>query len=181
MDKSLFKNWWLLLVRGIILIILSIFVFKNPGAGLLGLSMYIGIAYLFSGIISSMGTLRYRKHINHWGWSLASGLFDILFGILFLTKPELTVSFIVLMLGFWFIFYSIVGIMGSIVLKDGGVQNWWIDFAGGLMGVVIGFIIILNPFAGAFTIIWILGFGLFVIGLLNIIAAFLLKNVKVLN
>ncbi len=178
MKKSLFKNWWLLLVRGIILIILSVFVFRNHGASLLGLSIYIGIAYLFSGIISSVGILSYRKEIDHWGWSLASGLFDILFGILFLTKPELTVSFMVLMLGFWFVFYSIVGVMGSIALKGGGVKNWWIDFAGGIMGVVFGFLIILNPFAGAFTIIWILGFALLVIGILNIVAAFLLKSAK---
>ena len=84
----------------------------------------------------------------------------------------------VLMLGFWFVFYSIVGVMGSIALKGGGVKNWWIDLAGGILGVVFGFLIILNPFAGVFTIVWLLGGALLIVGIVTISAAFLLKSVK---
>jgi uncharacterized membrane protein HdeD (DUF308 family) len=41
--KNQFKYWWLILLRGIILIALAWYVFVNPVGALVGLALYIGI------------------------------------------------------------------------------------------------------------------------------------------
>ncbi len=179
MNKSLLKNWWILLVKGIILIVLAIFVFLNPGKAIIGLSIFIGVGFLLSGIINTVSALSLRKEIKHWGWYLAEGLVDLFFGILFLAKPELTASLMVFMVGFWFLFYAITNLIASFYLKEEGIRNWWVELVWGILGVLFGMLIVFNPFAGLITIVWLLGIFFIMAGIFNIAMAFVLKEQKV--
>ena len=71
METTLLKNWWIPLLKGIILIILSILVFMHPGGAILGLALYIGIAFLMAGIVIVISAFSYRNKIKGWGWRLA--------------------------------------------------------------------------------------------------------------
>ena len=46
--KEVFNYWWLLLLKGLILIALSFYVFRHPVDSLVGLAIYFGIALLMS-------------------------------------------------------------------------------------------------------------------------------------
>ena len=41
--KEALKYWWLVLIKGIILVVLSFFIFGHPVSALVGLALYIGI------------------------------------------------------------------------------------------------------------------------------------------
>ena len=43
MPKPIIRKWWVGLIQGIILIILSIYIFNNPLNALKGISIWIGI------------------------------------------------------------------------------------------------------------------------------------------
>ena len=178
MISTLLKNWWTLLVKGIILIVLSILVFSKPAEAILGLAIFIGIGFLLSGILHTISALAFRKEIKRWGWYLAEGLVDLFFGILFLAKPQLTATLIVFMVGFWFMFYAITVLILSFYLKEEGNKKWWVELILGILGVLFSFLIIFNPFAGALTIVWLLGFSFLMAGIFNIALAFLLKEDK---
>jgi uncharacterized membrane protein HdeD (DUF308 family) len=51
MLKLLFRKWWVILLQGILLIILSIYIFNNPVAVLAGISLWFGILVVISGVI----------------------------------------------------------------------------------------------------------------------------------
>ncbi|RLD83490.1 MAG: HdeD family acid-resistance protein, partial [Bacteroidetes bacterium] len=70
------------LIKGIILVILSILVFMNPEGAILGLALYIGIALLFAGFVLVISAISYSSQIKGWGWRLAEGLLDIFVGFI---------------------------------------------------------------------------------------------------
>ena len=51
MESKVLKNWWMPLLKGIILIVLSILVFMHPDGALLGFALYIGIGFLIAGVV----------------------------------------------------------------------------------------------------------------------------------
>jgi uncharacterized membrane protein HdeD (DUF308 family) len=61
MLKLLFRKWWLILVQGILLIILSILIFQNPAEVLAGISFWFGLIVLGAGIIGIIAWLAADK------------------------------------------------------------------------------------------------------------------------
>ena len=100
MNNSINKNWWLVLLKGLILIGLSFIVFNHPGDTLLGITLIIGIGVLLTGIAIIVIALSGRKDIDNWGWKLAEGMLDVLFGFILIANPEITAVVIPFMIGF---------------------------------------------------------------------------------
>lgn len=178
MESSVLKNWWMPLIKGIILIILSILVFMHPGDTLIGLSWFIGLAFLFAGIVILISAISYRSAIQGWGWRLAEGLIDILFGLILLFNPGFTALVLSFMMGFWFVFYGITSLTDSFGLKDEGVSNWWLGLLWGVLAIIFGFWIIFRPFAGAITIVTLIGVFFMIAGIFSVVFSFILKGIK---
>ena len=51
MSQSLGTRWWLILVQGLLLIILSIYIFNNPAGVLAGISFWFGVIVLAAGLV----------------------------------------------------------------------------------------------------------------------------------
>ena len=176
MDTTLLKNWWIPLVKGIILIILAILVFMEPAGAILGLALYIGIAFLFAGFVAIFSAFSYRKQMKGWGWRLAEGLVDIFFGFILIYNPGITALVMSFMIGFWFLFYGITSLTDSFGLKDEGVSNWWVGLLWGILSIIFGFWIMFRPFAGTIAIVALLGTFFMVAGIFNIAFSFVLRS-----
>ena len=61
MLKLLFRKWWVVLLQGILLIILSIYIFQNPVAVLTGISFWFGLVVLATGLLGIIGWLAADK------------------------------------------------------------------------------------------------------------------------
>ena len=176
MLESLLKNWWILLLKGIVLVILSIYIFLNPDAAVIGLSIFIGIALVISGVFTTIASISYRKVVDNWKWYLVEGLIDSLLGLIILSAPGLTASIVAFVVGLWFLFYGITKVVASFELRKNEITNWWVELVFGLLAMVFSFMIMFNPFAGAVTIALLLGTFFLFTGLFNIIFAFFLKD-----
>ncbi len=178
MATTLLKNWWMLLLKGIILIVLSIMVFSNPQGTILGLSLYISLAFLFSGVLLVISAIGFGSQTKNRGWRLAEGLIDIFFGLILFSHPGLTALVVSFMIGFWFLFNGITSLTNSFDLKDGGVSNWWLGLLWGILAIVFGFQIMFRPLAGTITIVTLLGTLFMLAGIFNIAFSFILKGIK---
>lgn len=176
MFESLLKNWWILLLKGIVIVILSVYIFLNPGVAVVGLSLFIGIALLISGLITTTASISYHKKVQNWKWHLLEGLIDTFLGIIILSVPELTATIVAFVVGLWFLFYGITKIVASFELKRNEITNWWVELIFGFLTIVFSFMIVFNPFAGVITIALLLGTFFLFTGLFNIILAFFLKD-----
>ena len=176
--NSLTKNWWITLVKGIILIILAILVLRHPADALMGVAIFIGISLLLTGIIQTIVSVSSKEVVQGWGWGLAGGLFDIFFAIIFLSNPVLTAAAITFVVGFWMIFYGVMTFVNSFQTKKEGNSNWGIELVGGLLSVFFGFVISGNFLAGTLAITIWMGIGFLLAGIVNVILAFGLKKLN---
>jgi len=172
------RHWYLLLITGILFIILSIWVFFTPLTSFLTLAWVISIGFVIGGISEIVYSISNHKQLNNWGWYLTGGILTLIMGILLSVLPGLTALILCYYVGFWLLFRSILEITNSFELKRYQIKNWGWILTFGILGVVISLILLWNPVITSVAIIYWLGMGLMIIGILQIILAFGLKKVK---
>jgi uncharacterized membrane protein HdeD (DUF308 family) len=173
--KEALKYWWLVLIKGIILILLSFFVFGNPVSALMGLVLYIGIATLATGIFLIIVSLSGPKEEN-WGWRLAEGIIDLIFGFVLLSNPGISAAVLPFVVGFWVIFSGILTFVGSFTAKKEGDSSWWMNLISGILIIIIGYIITNNFFVGAVAITFWIGLGFLIAGVISISASLRMRK-----
>jgi len=175
-EKS--KNWWLMLLKGIVLIVLSFFVFRHPIESLVGLAVFFGIALLLTGIFLIIASIMVSKVDENWGWRLAEGIIDVIFALVLLSNPGITAAVFPFIVGFWMIVYGVMIFSGSFKDKKEDDSNWWVGLLGGILTILFGWFVMTNLLAGAVTItIWI-GLGLLILGIVNIAVSLKLKKLN---
>jgi len=176
--KEAINYWWLMLLTGIILVIVGAWVFASPVAAYLSLSVLFGASILFVGIIESSFAISARKSLDGWGWTLASGLLDILIGIYLLSYPAITMSVLPFVLGFWLLFrgFSAFGI--AFDMKSYGAKDWGWMLVIAIITIFFGFMVLAVPAFGALNIIIWTGLSFLFAGIFRIILAFRLKKLK---
>lgn len=174
--KNPFKYWWLLLIKGIILLGLAFFTFFQPVTALLALALYLGFSLILTGISETAAALANRKTDDHFGWHLAIGMIDVLFGVFLLSNPAVTASVFPFIVGFWTVVYGIMLFANSFQVKKTGDKSWWFETLGGVLTVIIGYLIMSNLIIGALSITFWIGVGFFLFGVLSISIALRLRK-----
>ena len=104
-----------------------------------------------------------------WGWILAYAILVILIGFVALANPIATGLTTGVLLGVFLIGYGVLAIVSGVSsLSDRGR---WTEVLLGVLGVVTGGFILFNPFAGAISLVWALGFWLLVSGIFQVASA----------
>ncbi|TDQ19034.1 uncharacterized membrane protein HdeD (DUF308 family) [Algoriphagus boseongensis] len=176
--KALQKLWWLTLLRGIILVLLAFFVFRHPVEALVGVALYVGISLLVTGIVKAGASFSLRNTIPNWGWGLAGGLIDILFGFVLLSNPALTAASLPFVVGFWIIVSGIMSLAEAFQSRKEANSLWGFGMVSGLISIVIGYFITNNALVGMLTITTWMGIGFAIAGIVNIMIGFKLKTLK---
>ena len=76
-DARHVPHFWLQLVSVVLSVLVGILFLRNPGAGLLTLTLLLIVFYMVEGISKVIFSLTIRPFPN-WGWVLASGVISIL-------------------------------------------------------------------------------------------------------
>lgn len=150
------RYWWVFLVRGLFAVLLGLMALLMPGITFTTIIIFLG-AYLFiDGIFSVTAAIGARKTISNWGWFLASGIAGILIGLLTFYNPFATAAVLMYMIAFWALVAGVAEIAVAIRLrKEIQGEGWYI--IGGLLTILFGISIFMNPVAGAITITIIFG------------------------
>jgi uncharacterized membrane protein HdeD (DUF308 family) len=176
--KSLQKLWWFTLLRGIILVLLAFFVFRHPLNALVGVAVYIGISLLITGIVQTGASFSLRNTVANWGWGLAGGLIDLLFGFVLLSNPAMTAASLPFVVGFWIIVSGIMSLADAFQSRKEEGSLWGFGMVSGVLSIVIGYFITNNTLMGMLAITTWMGVGFLLAGILNIVIGFKLKTLK---
>ncbi|MFB6457026.1 HdeD family acid-resistance protein [Chitinophaga sp. Hz27] len=176
--RSNVKYWWLYLINGIIFIIAGFIVFSNPFSSYVILSIFFAVTLFVTGIAEISFAVSNRQNMYGWGWSLASGIIDVVVGFMLMIYPAVSMAVIPLFLGFWFLFRGISLIVFSIQLSMEKIPNWGWLLIGGILLVMVSIYILDNPTIGVAAILGILAAGFWMAGVFSIIFAFRLRRVK---
>lgn len=172
------KYWYVPLILGIVFIGLGLWVFATPIATLLGIAIFFSIGFVFSGVFEIFYSISNRKEMRNWGWHLAGGAMTLLLGLLLFGRPDLTALVLSISIGFWLLFRSVMYTASSFELKEIGMRNWGWLLILGILGIIFSFILLFNPLLLGLTLVFWIGFGLIVTGIINIVIAFSVRKIK---
>lgn len=179
--NTLFKNWWMVALKGLLLLLFGLFAITRPESAIMTLVTYAGIVSLIAGIFLILTALA-NTNKKGWGWTLAEGIFDIVFGGIILTYPfgSAIASAIIfsIFIGFWALLggFSLIG-NAFRIKKDKG-SRWGIILLGGILTTILGWVIISNPLSNSIALTVLIGVFAMLFGVATIIFAFELKSMK---
>lgn len=172
--------WWLVLLRGITVLVLGGFLIAKPGLTAVVLMQFLGAYFLVDGVFAIIHSIQGRKHMQGWGWGLIMGGLEILTGLMIFSQPVLstilTAEWLVYCVAFMSILLGVLGITTGIrVRRD--VKGEWAMIAGGVAAILFGVLLFMNPLASAAVYLVVMGVLGVVAGLVQIFAAFQLRSI----
>lgn len=172
MSDVISKNWYLVLIRGLIMLLLAYLIFQSPAGALVTYALYIGIGFIITGLFEVFGGVASRKENDNWGWTVFGGIIDIVVGYVLLAHPGLTAAMIPFIIGFWGSFYGFFLVIDSFATKG----NFAIKFISGLLLILLSGVLMFNPLAAGMSIaVWV-AIMLVVAGIYNIFLSFKIKS-----
>jgi len=171
MEQTISKKWYLILIKGIIMILLSILIFMSPANALLTYATLIGVGFAVSAVIRIVQGISAKQANESWAWVIFEGSIDLLMGFIFLTNHSLSMSILPFFIGFW------ATIMAIFLIIEGfsGARSSSIKIITGFLVLILGIKCMFHPIAaGEIIAVWI-GIVLLVIGIYNVVLSFSLR------
>lgn len=162
-DES-FTSWMYSGLNGLLAIVFGIIALLFPSIALLALAIYFAISLLIGGLILSIGALRLRKKTYPWGLVLFEGLLGVLFGIIILLRPELSIAVLVTIVGIWAIFIGGFFLLALWWTKDSPYYKKYFMVTG-IFSLLFGLLILFKPVESSRLMIVIIGIYAIIYGI----------------
>jgi len=173
------KNWWVLLIMGILMIIGAIWMFKTPIGSFAGIVIFFSMLILFSGVLSVFFAFSNKDDLDNWGLYLAGGILDVVVGVILLKHPAKAVVIFSVFIGLWLLFRGVSSINAAFKLKKDGVENWgWILVFGIFTTIFALMAVLYQPLLGGAYLAYMLAFGFLLLGIVYVFISLQLRNVK---
>ena len=170
MASYLYQNRWLIGLRGVLAVLFGLLAFIWPGATALALVFMFAAYALIDGIITIAASVRNREVNDRWWLGLLEGLVDIAAGVIAFLFPGMAAVVAVFVVAVWAIITGILEIAAAIRLRQ-EIDNEWALGLTGLVSLVLGVIMVINPGAGLMGLVWAIGSYAIIFGLLMIFLA----------
>lgn len=153
----------------ILLVALSIFIIMKPDEIITNLIKVIGIALILIGTIDFMNYFRSPEDERLFNYGLLKGLMELSIGILFIFKGDMLRELFFIIIGLIIIFINVSKLQISLSLKEIEYSNWFLGVVISSIAIILGIVIILNPFETTQIVVITSGVILLVSELCNII------------
>jgi len=177
MVASLSRNWWLVVLRGVLAILFGLSAFIWPGITLLTLIVIFGVYAIVDGVLAIITGFSRTKESPRWWTFLVEGLISIGAGIVALVWPSLATLVLIYLIAFWAVFTGILEIAAAVRLRH-EIDNEWFLALGGVLSIGLGILLFLQPAAGSLAIIWMIAGYALIFGILLVILGIRLRNWK---
>lgn len=153
MLELLVRRWWMVVLRGALALIFGILSIVWPGITILALVILWGAYALVDGLTAVMLGLTDRsapgEHRITYG---LLGLLGIIAGVLTLVWPAATALVLLLIIAFWAIIAGVVQLAAAIRLRKVITNEWFLALSG-VVCLVLGIMLIVQPAKGAVTLV----------------------------
>ena len=165
------RNWWALLVRGLIAIVFGVWIWFQPGISLAALVLLFGAYILADGILGVWTAIAGRADHEDWWVMLLWGLVGIGVGVLTFLAPAITALALLFYIAIWAIGTGVLEIVVAIRLRK-EIKNEWLLILGGIASVAFGIILVAQPAAGALGVLWLIATYAVIFGIILVVLAF---------
>lgn len=168
---ELAQKWWVLLLRGVLLIVLGLLAFVSPGTWVIfagALMLVDGMALLLAGLGDQPAGQ------SRWPLIIA-GVLGLIAGLLVLWNPEIAGLTLTYIIAAWAIVVGIMEIITGIALRHEIESEWWLILTG-ILAIIFGVLVFQNVLAGVLTIAWVFAIFAIAAGILSIALSFTVRN-----
>jgi uncharacterized membrane protein HdeD (DUF308 family) len=169
------KIWIFTIIRGVLGILFGIIALFAPIATALVLAIVIGAYAIVDGIFDIVEAIRHRGS-SSMVWRIVWGAISIVFGILVLFWPGISLGILVIMVGIWAIAIGILQIIASIGHRAIPNSGWVWGIIGGGLAILFGILMLIRPGTGLISIIWIIGIWAIIWGIIFIVLGVQLRK-----
>jgi uncharacterized membrane protein HdeD (DUF308 family) len=165
------RNWWLLLLDGILLVVAGVLIF-NIDWTVRSLAAFIGAVFIVQGAVSALTSGiddRVRRA------NVVSGLLSIATGVLIIVWPSPGIVAVAIILGAWLIVGGTVTVSGALAARR-FLPNWYRLLALGALEIPLGVLALANPGSTLAALITVAAIWGIVIGVMTIVLAFEVKG-----
>jgi uncharacterized membrane protein HdeD (DUF308 family) len=164
MMGDLTRNWWVVVLRGVLAILFGLLAFFMPGITLAALVLLFGAWALVDGVFAIVSATR-RQAGQPWWALVIKGVAGIGAGIITIFWPGITALSLLLIIAAWAIVSGAFEIVAAVRLRR-QLEGEWLLVLAGLASIVFGTLLIVSPGAGALALVWVIGAYAVVFGLL---------------
>lgn len=159
-----------LVIQGVLGLLIGVIMVIWPGASLQVFAWLMAAWLIVNGILGLGAWLRGRTTGGRGGGAMAfAGILSLILGIIVLLLPETAVFAIVLFIAFWALVLGLMQIFGALAFRRMGARSWWVMLISGIAGLAIGLVLIINPAAGAVSLLWLIAAFLMLAGVIAIV------------
>lgn len=175
MLSSITRNWWLAALRGALAVIFGVVAFTMPGITFEVLVLLFGAYAFVDGIaVLSFGLIAAGEGQRWWPLVLG-GIVGIATGVLTFAQPAAMALALVYVVGAWAIVTGVFEIVAAIRLREYITSEWLMGFSGAL-SIVFGVLVLAQPGAGAFALVYLFAFYAVLAGVSQIALGFRMRS-----
>ncbi|RVX47697.1 uncharacterized membrane protein HdeD (DUF308 family) [Nonomuraea polychroma] len=168
-------HWWVLTLRGVLALLFGIMAVAWPAITLLVLAVVFGAYAIVDGALAAVAATRAAK--GHRAPLILLAVAGLLFGIMCIVWPGLTVLVVTLLIGIWAIVTGVMEIMTAIRMRR-EIQGEWLHVLAGVLSVLFGVLVLVWPATGAITVALIIGIYAIVAGIMLIILSLRVRKLR---
>lgn len=112
---------------------------------------------------------------RNWGWVMLRGVAALIFGLLALFNPDITIAALVILFGAYALVDGIFTIVSAIANRH-GEPHWVALLVGGIVSFAAGVVTFLMPGLTALTLLYLIAAWAIITGILEIVAAIRLRE-----
>ena len=163
------RHWWVFVIRGIVFILLGIYMIAEPAGSFAALGFLFGLIIFLVGVSELLRVSR-EHTVGDRQWHLMLGIIDIILGVVFMAHVTASMAILRIVLGLWFLFKGI----SLFAFSRHNITSWWLT-AGAILIFVFGLLVLFNPTFGDMTIILWAAIAFIITGIFNTWLGFSLK------
>jgi len=169
--ETVARNWWVLLLNGVLLIVAGFLIFSIEWT-VRGLASFIGAVFIVQGIVYAL-TRGIDDRAR--GANVITGLLSVAAGIVIIVWPSPGVTAVAIVLGAWLIVGGTVTVSGALAARS-ILPGWWLWLILGLLEIPLGVLALANPGATLAALITVGGIWAVVVGVMRVVLAFEIKR-----
>ena len=170
-DRSL-RHWWVFLIRGILFILMGIYMIASLTVTFEALGVMFGLLILLAGVAELFHAVRDHSSGSR-GWHLILGIIDIILGLILMAHFTVGITILRIIVGLWFLFKGI-----SLISFSRLAGTSWFLTVGGIFSVVFALLILFNQTFGDITIILWTAIAFIITGFFNVMLGFRMKAIE---
>jgi uncharacterized membrane protein HdeD (DUF308 family) len=174
MNTSIQKRWWLLTLRGILLIIFGFIALLTPGIVMLSLIIVFAVFLISSGIFLTAESIS-SVDKGQKALKIIEGIINIVTGIIVLILPAESIAVIMIFISAWAFVSGIFQIAAAIKLRK-VIEHEFLAVTGGFVSLIFGIVILFNLIAGAEALVIVFGIFALISGTLTVVLSLRVKK-----